>query len=130
MLVDFAIASANIDDREVLSPARGEGQLSGYSRRQEESLDTEGTRLLATRCRNQKQQYSEAFRRLHTRMRRRVETTTGQLTEQFGVSRVRGRIHWDIRTRMSNKFGACLLGCFLNRALGGPLMALKNLIFA
>lgn len=136
--VDFAIAAANIDDREVLPllVERGDYRIllgdKGYISEslQEELLDTEGTCLLPTRRRNQKWQYPEAFRRLHARVRKRVETTIGQLTDQFSVSRVRGRTHWGVRTRMSNKFGACLLGCFLNHALGRPLMALKNLVLA
>ena len=136
--VDFVIASANIDDREVLPLLVERGRYrvilgdKGYLSEslQEELLDTEGTCLLATRRRNQKQQYPETFRKLHTRVRRRVETTIGQLTDQFCVARVRGRTHWGVRTRMSNKFGACLLGCFLNHALGRPLMALKNLVLA
>ena len=35
-------------------------------------------------------------------MRRRIETTIGQLTEQFHVSRVRALKHWGLLTRMSN----------------------------
>ena len=136
--VDFAIASANIDDRDVLPVLVERGRYpillgdKGYISQslEDELLETEGTCLLPTRRRNQKRQYPEAFRRLHTRLRRRVETTIGQLTDQFCVSRVRGRTHWGVRTRMSNKFGACLLGCFLNHALGRPLMALKNLVIA
>ena len=136
--VDFAIASANIDDRDVLPLLVERGRYpvllgdKGYISQslEDELLATEATCLLPTRRRNQKQQYPEAFRRLHTRLRRRVETTIGQLTDQFCVSRVRGRTHWGVRTRMSNKFGACLLGCFLNHALGRPLMALKSLVLA
>ena len=136
--VDFAIAAANIDDRDVLPllVERGRYRIllgdKGYISKtlQEEILETENTCLLPTLRRNQKQQYPETFRRLQTRLRRRVETTIGQLTDQFSAARVRARTHWGVRTRMSNKFGACLLGCFLNHALGRPLMALKNLVLA
>ena len=138
MPVDFAIAAANIDDREVLPLLSERGRYpilfgdKGYISEslQEELLETENTCLLPTLRRNQKQQYPETFRKLHGRLRRRIETTIGQLTDQFCVSRVRGHRHWGIRTRMSNKFGACLLGCFLNHVLGRPLMALKNLVLA
>ena len=51
-----------------------------------ELLETENTCLFATRRSNQKQQYPKDFRKLHVRMRRRIETTIGQLTEQFHVS--------------------------------------------
>ena len=97
---------------------------------QQERLETQGMVLLPTRRSNQKQQYPEAFRKLHGRMRRRIETTISQLTEPFHVSRVRARTHCGLPTRMSNKFGACLLGAFLNQCLGCPLMKLKDLVLA
>ena len=92
--VDFAIASADIDDREVipLLCERGryrvvlgdKGYISGPL--QDELLKTENTCLLPTLRSNQKQQYPEDFRQLQVRVRRRIETTIGQLTEQFGVA--------------------------------------------
>ena len=136
--VDFAIASADIDDREVvpLLSERGrypvllgdKGYISGPL--QDELLETENTCLLPTLRSNQKEQYPEDFRKLQVRVRRRIETTIGQLTEQFGVSRVRARTQWGLQTRMSYKFGACLLGAFLNHCLGRPLMKLKDLVLA
>ena len=136
--VDFAIASADIDDREVLpllSQSRrypillgDKGYISGSL--QEVLLETENTCLLPTLRSNQKHQYPETFRKLQVRVRRRIETTIGQLTEQFHVSRVRARTHWGVETRMSNKFGACLLGAFLNQCLGRPLMKLRDLVLA
>ena len=44
---------------------------------QTELIETEGTVLLPTLKRNQKQQYPESFRKLQVRMRRRIETTIG-----------------------------------------------------
>ena len=97
---------------------------------QRELLETENTCLLPTLRNNQKRQYPTSFRKLQVRLRRRIETTLAQLTEQFGVSRVRARTHWGLWTRMSHKFGACLLGAFLNQCLGRPLMKLKDLVLA
>lgn len=136
--VDFAIASADIDDREVLPLLCQRGQYpiilgdKGYISEslQDELLETENTCVLPTLRRNQKRQYSESFRKLQVRMRRRIETTIGQLTEQFCVSRVRARTHGGLQTRMSHKIGACLLGAFLNHCLGRPLMKLKDLVLA
>ena len=136
--VDFAIAAADIDDREVLrllSERRAYPILlgdKGYISEplQEELLETENTCLLATLRSNQKYQYPETFRKLQVRVRRRIETTISQLTEQFGVSRVRARTQWGLQTRMSHKFGAALLGAFLNQCLGRPLMKLRDLILA
>ncbi len=136
--VDFAIASAAIDDREVLPLLceRGryrvilgdKGYISGPL--QDELLETENTCLLSTLRSNQNHQYPEGFRKLQVRVRRRIETTIGQLTEQFGVSRVRARTQWGMQTRMSHKLGACLLGAFLNHCLGRPLMKLRDLVLA
>ena len=136
--VDFAIASADIDDREVL-PVLVEGGRypillgdKGYVSHalEQELRDTENMCLLPTLRSNQKSQYPEAFRKLHGRMRRRIETTLNQLTDQFSVACVRAQTHWGLQTRMSNKFGACLLGVFLNQCLGRPLMKLKDLVLA
>ena len=136
--VDFAIASADRDDRDVLPylAQRGEYPIllgdKGYisQQLQAELMDTENTVLLPTLRRNQKQQYPESFRKLQVRMRRRIETTIGQLTDQFHISRVRALKHWGLLTRMSNKFGSCLLGAFVNQCLGRPLMKLKDLVLA
>ncbi len=136
--IDFAIASAHIDDREVLrvmSENRRYPMILGDKGYVSEDLHTEllateNTCVFATRRNNQKQQYPKDFRKLHVRMRRRIETTLNQLTEQFSIARVRARTHWGLQTRMSNKFGACLLGAFLNQCLGRPLMKLKDLVLA
>ena len=136
--VDFAIASAHIDDREVLPVLSQRGKYpivlgdKGYVSQplQRELLETQNTCLLPTLRSNQKPQYPEAFRKLQVRLRRRIETTLNQLTQQFSVACLRARTHWGLQTRMSNKFGACLLGAFLNQCLGRPLMKLKDLVLA
>ena len=127
--VDFASASADIDDRDVLPllSERGvypillgdKGYISGSL--QEALLETENTCLLPTLRSNQKHQYPETFRKLQVRVRRRIETTIGQLTEQFHVSRVRARTHWGVATRMSNKFGDLSARGFLESMSWTPL---------
>ena len=136
--VDFAIASADIDDRDVLPLLCERSRYpillgdKGYisTPLEDELLETQDTVLLPTLRSNQKAQYTQSFRKLQVRLRRRIETTIGQLTEQFCMSRIRARAHWGMQTRMSNKFGACLLGAFLNLCLGHPLMKLKDLVLA
>ena len=136
--VDFGITSADRDDRDIL-PAlaeRGEYPMilgdKGYISKhlQAELMATEDTVLLPTLRRNQKRQYPQRFRKLQVRMRRRIETTIGQLTDQFHISRVRALKHWGLLTRMSNKLGSCVLGAFVNQCLGRPLMKLKDLVLA
>ena len=136
--IDFAIASADIDDREVLRVLSQGGRYpivlgdKGYVSHalQQELRDAENMCLLPTLRSNQMPQYPEAFRKLHARLRRRIETPLNQLTQQFSVACVRARTQWGLQTRMSNKFGACLLGVFLNQALGRPLMKFKDLVLA
>ena len=97
--VDFAIASAGIDDRDML-PLLTERQHypiilgdKGYisQQLQSEVFETENTVLLPTLRRNQKTQYPEALSKLQVRLWHRIETTLSQLTEQFHVSRVQAR---------------------------------------
>ena len=136
--VDFCMTAANTDDREVLRHLAEQGEYpillgdKGYISEdlQTELMETEGSVLLPTLKRNQKQQYPDEFRKLQVRIRRRIETTIGQLTDPFHVSRVRALKHWGFMTRMSNKFGSCLLGAFVNQCLGCPLMKLKDLVLA
>jgi len=136
--VDFAIASADRDDRDVLPCLVERGVYpmilgdKGYvsAALQAELIATEGTVLLPTRRSNQKRQYAQQFRKLQVRMQRRIETTIGQLTEQFHISRVRALKHWGLLTRMSPKIGSCVLGIFINHCLGRPLMKRKDLVLA
>ena len=85
--------------------------------------------LLPTRRSNQKKQYPKSFRKLHQQIRRRVETTISQFSDQFNISRIRAQAHWGFRTRLSNKFGGLTLGVFLNQCLGRSLMALKDVVY-
>ena len=136
--VDFAIATANTDDREVLPLLCERGTYpiilgdKGYISEKLEAdlLRTYNVCLLPTRRKNQKAQYPPRFRKQHAKLRRRIETTISQLTHQFNVSRIRARGHWGFRTRLSNKFGGFTLGVFLNKCLGRPLMALKDVVYA
>ena len=56
-----------------------------------QDVETQDTVLLPTLRSNQKAQYTQSFRKLQVRLRRRIETTIAQLTEQFCISRIRAR---------------------------------------
>ena len=111
--VDFAIACANIDDRAVLEALCERHQypiLLGDKGYISESLATQlferyRTHLFVVRRRNQKVQYNKAFSKWLIRVRRRIETTIGQLASQFSIERIRVRDHLGLRTRVSNKMG-------------------------
>ena len=118
--VDFAIAPADTDDREVLPLFCERGTYpiiigdKGYISEEVETdlLMTDNVCLLPTRRKNQKAQCPSKFRKLYQKIRRRGETTISQLTQQFNVSRIRARSHWGMLTRFSNKFGGWTLGVF------------------
>lgn len=136
--VDFAIACANIDDRAVLEALCERHQypiLLGDKGYISESLATQlferhRTHLFAVRRRNQKVQYNKAFSKWLIRVRRRIETTIGQLASQFSIERIRVRDHLGLRTRVSNKMGGMTLGVFVNVCLGRSLMSLADVIYA
>ncbi|RKU08220.1 hypothetical protein C6501_16855 [Candidatus Poribacteria bacterium] len=136
--VDFAIAPADMDDREVLPLFCERGTYpiiigdKGYINEELEMdlLRTDNTCLLPTRHPNQTKQYPPDFCKRHRKIRRRVETTINQLAQQFQISRIRARSHWGMLTRFSNKFGGFTLGVFLNISLGRKLMALKDVVYA
>ena len=66
----------------------------------------------------------------HQKIRRRIQTTISQLSEQFSIGSIRARTHCGFRTRLSNKFTGFTLGVFLNKCLGRKLMALKDIVYA
>ena len=134
--VDFAIAPANVDDSAVLEAfcsRRWYPILIGDKGYVSEALaarlfERYRTRLFAVRRRNQKRQYCKSLRRWLVRVRRRIETTIGQLTSQFSIGRIRVRAHLGLRTRVSNKCGGMTLGVFLNACLGRSLMSLADVV--
>lgn len=136
--VDFAIATADTDDREVLPLLCERGTYSvilgdrGYISEELEAnlLKTYNVCLLPTRRKNQKTQYPDRFQKLHGQKRRRIETTISQLTDQFNVQRIRAKTHWGFLTRLSNKFAGFTLGVFLNQCVGRSLMTLKDVVYA
>ena len=96
----------------------------------QELHEDHGIHLLAQKRSNQKNPYSPQLRRTINRLRKRIESTNNQLTDQFNLSKVRARTHWGLLTRISGKFAAFTLGAFINQLLGRPLLALKSLAFA
>jgi IS5 family transposase len=133
----FAVANADIDDRDVLPQMIAEflntiiiGDKGYVSESLRQELHKEyGIDLLAQKRSNQKNPYSPHLRRTINRLRKRVEVTNNQLEDQFNLSKVRARTHWGLLTRISDKFAAFTLGAFINHLLGQPLLVLKSLAF-
>lgn len=136
--LSYAIANADIDDREVLRQMitdflnaiiiGDKGYVSESLRR--ELYEEYGITLLAQKRSNQNDAYTKYLKRTINRIRKRIEVTNNQLTDQFNLSKVLARSHWGFLTRINDKFAAVTLGAFLNQLLGQPLMFLKGLVFA
>ena len=136
--VDFSIANANLDEREVLWTMCETGDYpliigdKGYvsASLNEMLFELDGIRLLAIKRENQKPQYTPQLRQVLNRIRRRIETTISQLNDQFHLCRIRARNHWGMLTRIIDKLAGFSLSVLLNRSLGRPLMETKDLVFA
>ena len=136
--IDFSVANANIDEREVLWTMCETGNYSliigdkGYvsNSLSEMLLELDGIRLLAIKRENQKSQYTPQLRRNLSQIRGRIETTISQLNDQFHLCRIRARRHWGMLTRIINKLAGFSLAALLNHSLGRPLMQIKDLVFA
>lgn len=64
------------------------------------------------------------------RIRKRVETVGAQLTERFGIARIRVRDLWHYQHRLIRKVLAHTVAVFLNLQLGRPPLDLDDLVTA
>ena len=64
------------------------------------------------------------------KVRRRIETVIGQLSEHFGIERVWARDLWHLTNRLTRKFLAHTVGVYFNRMQGHEPMQLEHLITA
>jgi len=87
-------------------------------------------RLRTLPRRNQKQQRSPYWKRLHNAMRQIIETVNGQLSEQFNIEQNHAHTFWGLCTRLYTKLTAHTLCIYLNRLLGKPdFLQIKSLAF-
>jgi hypothetical protein len=70
----------------------------------------------------------KAWRRQLNQLRRRVETTIGQLVERFHIERTWARSLWSITNRLTRKVLAHGLGVLANRQQGHPPLQLDLVI--
>ncbi len=64
------------------------------------------------------------------RVRRRIETVIGQLTEQFQIEKVRACDRWHLNSRLVRNVLAHTVGIVINRSLGRPDLQFAGLIAA
>jgi hypothetical protein len=68
--------------------------------------------------------------RCMNKVRRRIETVIGQLSEHFGIERVWARDLWHLTNRLIRKFLAHTIGVYFNRMQGHEPIQLEYLIAA
>ncbi|MGI0120405.1 IS982 family transposase [Zooshikella sp. RANM57] len=73
-------------------------------------------------------QLPEKWRGQLNRLRRRVETTIGQLVKTFNIQRTKGRTLWSLTNRISRKLLSHSLCVLLNRNEGNAPLQLAQLI--
>ena len=108
-IVAFTLAAANIDERKVVDNLRG--QISGLligdkgllSKTLQEELVNAGINLQTAMRNNMKDERSKDWVMLLKKIRRRVETTIGQLTEFFGFSSCKAHNMWHLNAKLLRK---------------------------
>lgn len=80
---------------------------------------------------NSKQPYPKWLRQMIFKIRRRIETSFSQLTEQLGVNKVLTRSLWGFFTRIRTKILAHNICYFINKTLGKDtdIGHIKELVF-
>jgi len=139
VILDFELAPANISDlvigEELLAQwcdLRVLGDKAYISAAVAQALREERRVELVTLPRkNQKQQVSQSFRRLHNGARAIIETVNAQLCEQFHLEANHAHSFVGLCTRLYTKLTAHTLCLYLQRLLGNPdFLQIKALAFA
>ena len=136
VIVGFALTAANAPEREaaegLLAAHTGQYVLgdNGYSgERFREAVSADGHQVLASPRPSQRPASKTAARaRRWLRAKRDlIETVVGMLADQFRLETTRARSLWGVMTRLGAKLLAFNLSIELNRQLGRPPLAIKEL---
>jgi hypothetical protein len=138
VIVDFVLAPANADEREVaeelLAPYTdltviGDKGFIGHTFRTALRF-VQRIILLTLPRRNQKQQLSRLAQRLINHVRALIETVNSQLAGQFQIEQTQAHSFWGLSTRLHAKLTAHTLCIYLNRLLGKEqFLQIKSLAF-
>jgi len=134
VVTSFELTAANVDERDVLPQTAKDlfGLMvgdKGLIRPQlKQDLAFQGLDLETPLRRNmQDHRDPKAVTRL-MRVRRRIETVIGQLTERFHIEKVRARDLWHLCHRIGRKLLAHTVAMFLNVRLGRSPMEFDGLV--
>ncbi len=132
----FQLTAANVDERDAAYDFLDDiaGLLlgdKGYIRPElKNACKAEGIDLQTPLRRNMNDDRPKWFVRLIMRLRRRVETTIGQLVKYFDIEHCGGRDMWHLTSRMGRKLLAFTVGAYMNIQAGKEPAQFEGLISA
>ena len=138
-ITDFAITSANIDDREgvwdLVDSYNNITMLGdkGYTKADlcADLKSRKGINLLPVQKNNSKVKFPKAIRQLIFKLRRRIETTASQLSQQLNIEQVLAKSFWGLQARIKTKLLAYNLCYYINELIGRDIniSRIKELVF-
>lgn len=133
-VLDFGVAPANIDEREMLLETRNgiaKDVLGDKGFICNETLKSEfgaAGILLHTPLRaNMKDDRPAAEVKNLNNRRRLIETVIGQLSERFKIEKVRAKDLWHLTVRVGRKLLAHTINCYLNHLAGNPILQFERI---
>lgn len=134
MVVDFALAPANADEREILQDLRLKG-LRGHvladkgfnGPKAREALAGLGLGLQTPSKKNMAEERPKEYLRAMMSARRLVETVIGQLAERMSIEKCRARDGWHLMGRLWRKILAHAACVAINMKLGNPPLQIERL---
>ena len=138
-LTDYVITPANIDDRNAVWDLCAKynsisiiGDKGYINKRLTPELKTEkDINLLFLKRGNSKDNYPKQIRQLIFKIRRRIETSFSQLTEQLNLNKVKSKSMLGFITRISIKVLGHNISFLINKLIGNydSIAKIKSLIF-
>gem|GEM_PF-1190574 len=99
-----------------------------FSPRERQELKRSGLELQTPWRSNMKDVRPKSWIRWLQKVRRRIETVTGQLAVRFNIEWVKARDMWHLTSRLNRKLLAHTVCCYLNRLAGRELLQFEALI--
>ena len=134
IIVDCTVASANIDEREMLWEMHSEtGSIvlgdKGYicNKTMKAEFGALGILLHTPLRSNMKDDRSPEEVKALNNQRRLIETVIAQLTERFNAEKIRARDLWHLTVRISRKLLAHSINCCINQKYGNPLLQFERI---
>lgn len=134
VITGFSVTPANANEREALWEVtqRIQGLLIGdkgyLSQPLQIALAQQHLHLQTPLRHNMRETRPLVVLRQFQTLRRLVETVNAQLTERFGLERIRTRDLWHLTSRVNRKILAHTLCCWLNHQLHRPLLQFDSLV--